>query len=702
MSFNPSNLEAIRQARQPLPPGVPPFGSARSALRWRGRTGGVNLVFTLSISLLYGLFALYCVLFIFWWVGSAPGEPAYEELKTLADWLKLILTLGMLLYIPYLPYRLSLLEKALHPHNGFRKPKPNPPTLYSPQPLPRYVVLVPVYREASTAPNLVENMVRLLDYDPLRGQSLFQIEVAFLVENDDYTKLTHSTDSHRAPSPSLRRSWRGWHKRLPYWGIRLLFFVVGLPLKAVWLALNILLRIVGYVVVAIGLGDSMARAGGSRAFGNPSDEDESKVMYDRYSRKRTSAPDDDKGTGSALKEAIEALIVEAEAQGDTQRANTLRKRFRILVLPPPKDSVKLKFRQDVSEPKTKPRALNFGLYETFSINAGNQAARLVVPQGSLEREFSCHDATYCVVFDAEDRPEPDQLVKAYHKFTDPDPEYQNVMCWQAQLSYENLNDNWIISLFKADYSSWYELVLPGLDEMGHVIPLGGTSNHFKVETLKAIGSWDAFNVTEDADLGIWIYRAGGRVKVLDSITWEEANFDTEKWIKQRSRWIKGYIQTFVAHCSTFFQMRHDLNQGQDKDRIWGRGVFLLLTLTASSLLPLLSPIYWTMMLIYVVSLIGYAAGIGEFKAGLLFVTSINSTSFLPWGTGAFFIGNMIYFLMLLLGAYRHRKPGSMRFIVAWWPLYWILMSIAAIRAFQEYVGNPFTWDKSDHSLLRNN
>jgi cellulose synthase/poly-beta-1,6-N-acetylglucosamine synthase-like glycosyltransferase len=170
------------------------------------------------------------------------------------------------------------------------------------------------------------------------------------------------------------------------------------------------------------------------------------------------------------------------------------------------------------KPKTKPRACMHGLG---------------VARGQ-----------YLVIYDAEDRPEPDQLKKAVIGFRRL-PE--RVACLQAKLNYYNPRQNWLTKWFTIEYTTWFDLFLPGLNRMRMPIPLGGTSNHFKTEPLREIGGWDPFNVTEDCDLGIRLHEAGHRTRVMDSTTWEEANSDLGNWIRQRSRWVKGYVQTHLVH-----------------------------------------------------------------------------------------------------------------------------------------------------------
>ena len=126
---------------------------------------------------------------------------------------------------------------------------------------------------------------------------------------------------------------------------------------------------------------------------------------------------------------------------------------------------------------------------------------------------------FVVIFDAEDRPEPDQLKKAVLAFRAA-PE---VACLQARLAFYNAKQNWLAKMFALEYGGWFAIMLPGLARLGVPLPLGGTSNHFRASVLRAVGGWDPYNVTEDADLGLRLARGGHRAAPFDSTTFEEAS-----------------------------------------------------------------------------------------------------------------------------------------------------------------------------------
>ena len=156
---------------------------------------------------------------------------------------------------------------------------------------------------------------------------------------------------------------------------------------------------------------------------------------------------------------------------------------------------------------------------------------------------------FVVVYDAEDIPAPDQLKRAVAAFRLGDPK---LACVQAQLNYYNWSENWLTRQFAIEYSSFFDLLLPTLAKLGMPVPLGGTSTHFRTSLLKEAGAWDPYNVTEDADLGMRFALLGLRTGIIRSTTEEEANCELNNWLRQRSRWIKGWIQTY------FVRMRRPL------------------------------------------------------------------------------------------------------------------------------------------------
>lgn len=300
------------------------------------------------------------------------------------------------------------------------------------------------------------------------------------------------------------------------------------------------------------------------------------------------------------------------------------------------------------EPRTKPRACNHGLRRA----KGN----------------------YLVIYDAEDRPESDQLKKAIAAFSRLD---EKVVCLQAKLNYYNPKQNSLTKWFAMEYSVWFDLFLPGLHIMNVPIPLGGTSNHFRIGTLKRLGGWDPFNVTEDCDLGIRLHRIGCSTKILDTTTWEEANSRLGNWIGQRSRWVKGYIQTHLVHTRGRLKTIKCLG-------LWGYIGFLM-SVGGLCFTLLFNPIYWIMLLF-----------LGIYQWQILYPNDVISVIFYYIAI-VLGVGNGIFLLLNVLGCIK-RKYYSLIVHALLSPIYWIFMSIAAWKGLFQMLRRPFYWEKTAHGL----
>ena len=332
------------------------------------------------------------------------------------------------------------------------------------------------------------------------------------------------------------------------------------------------------------------------------------------------------------------LVLEADDHETIAVARTLGLEgvFEVIRVPP-------------SQPKTKPKACNYAL-------------------GFARGE-------YLVIYDAEDRPEPDQLRKVVATFKRAPA---NTACLQCRLNYFNASENWLTRMFTLDYSLWFDQVLPGLERLNIPIPLGGTSNHFKIKVLRELRAWDPFNVTEDADLGIRLTQKGYRVGIVDSTTFEEASHQAGNWIKQRSRWIKGYMQTLLVHT------RRPLHLMRSVGPLGFIGFVFFIGGTVVA--GLLNPIFWALYLVWLIALWNGFDPI--FPQILLFLSLLNLLA----GNGAFM------FLSMLAPIHRgwlDLVPYSLTVVG-----YWVLMSIAAYRALWQLLRNPFYWEKTQHGHSR--
>lgn len=335
------------------------------------------------------------------------------------------------------------------------------------------------------------------------------------------------------------------------------------------------------------------------------------------------------------------LLLEADDE-ETITASVktpLPSHFRTLLIPP-------------GHPKTKPRACNVGLAHARG--------------------------RFLVIYDAEDRPDPDQLKKALVAFRQGD---ERVICVQSQLNFYNPRQNLLTRLFTLEYSLWFDLVLPGLCTIGAPIPLGGTSNHFRTSALNEIGGWDSFNVTEDCDLGIRLAALGYRTLLMNSTTWEEANSGIGNWVRQRSRWIKGYLQTYLVH------MRDPVGLA----RCLGLKSFLSFQLTVGGtpFALLLTPVFFVITLVYGVTRSEVAQQIlaGHILGGagaLEFIVSVFSS-----------------FTVLYLGICSAVVRGNYDLVkfVPLIPVYYVLQSIAAWKGCLQLLTRPYYWEKTIHGLF---
>ncbi|MEM7424410.1 MAG: glycosyltransferase family 2 protein, partial [Pseudomonadota bacterium] len=187
---------------------------------------------------------------------------------------------------------------------------------------------------------------------------------------------------------------------------------------------------------------------------------------------------------------------------------------------------------------------------------------LVVPDGAprtkpraMNAALDFCDGEIVGILDAEDRPAPDQLSAVAQHLAAAPPE---IACVQCQLSYFNITENWITRCFTIEYAIWFGVLLRGYQRLGIPIPLGGTSVYFRRSALVDLCGWDAHNVTEDADLGMRLARRGMRCDVIPTTTMEEANCRLVPWIRQRSRWLKGYIMTWLSHMRSPKRLWSDL------------------------------------------------------------------------------------------------------------------------------------------------
>jgi cellulose synthase/poly-beta-1,6-N-acetylglucosamine synthase-like glycosyltransferase len=335
-------------------------------------------------------------------------------------------------------------------------------------------------------------------------------------------------------------------------------------------------------------------------------------------------------------EKLDVIIAVEANDDDTRAAITARKhRIPITVIPVPP-----------SEPGTKPKALNVAL----------PFAR----------------GMFTVIYDAEDRPERNQLRAASAAFRSAGNEFA---CVQARL-YIDTRTSWLARYFTAEYAGQFDVFLPKLAALGLPLPLGGSSNHFRTEVLREVGGWDPYNVTEDADLGMRLARFGYRSGVIDSTTYEEAPADIRRWLGQRIRWFKGWMQTWLVHMREPRRLFRELG---------GVGVLTFqLIVGGNALVALVHPVFILGLIWEVFALASQDYGLAAFVRLAHYLAAAAAgyltSAYLGWR-----------------GLSHRIVPNKTRVLLCT-PMHWLLLSLAAWRAAFELIWAPFRWRKTEHGL----
>lgn len=310
--------------------------------------------------------------------------------------------------------------------------------------------------------------------------------------------------------------------------------------------------------------------------------------------------------------------------------------FEVIVAPP-------------SGPRTKPKAL---------------AAALPFARGE-----------FVVVYDAEDIPESDQLRGALSAFLS-GPE--DLACVQARLAVNNPRDSWFSRQFAAEYAGLFDVFLPALAKLRFPLPLGGTSNHFRVSALRLAGGWDPFNVTEDADLGMRLARFGFHSDVIASTTWEEAPVRFGQWIRQRTRWFKGWMQTWLVHMRAPLLLKREMGL---------RGFLSLQLFVGGTVLAaLVHPVFMLFV-------------INDLLLGGFFEDSANAEEAIrKYLSMTILVSGYIGSAALAFAGLSRRGMMGIAWVLATIPFYWLLLSAAAWRALIQLNLAPHVWEKTEHGF----
>ncbi len=330
------------------------------------------------------------------------------------------------------------------------------------------------------------------------------------------------------------------------------------------------------------------------------------------------------------------LIVEADDRPTRHAAEAL-------AMAPPYEVVEV----PAAAPRTKPKALTFAL----------QFAR----------------GNFVVVYDAEDRPHPGQLREAFAAFSNGPPE---LACLQSPIAIDNGGASMLSRLFALEYSTLFDGLLPALAHLDLPLPLGGTSNHFRRAALEAIGGWDPFNVTEDADVGLRLARFGYRARTLDLQTFEEAPTVMISWLRQRTRWFKGWLQTWLVHSRRPLMLLRQV----------GLRGFVTFNLSSIGMIisAIIHPVYLATLVLAISDPLALWGDRSVAAAVILGLDLFNLCA------GYVAVAMLAERTLTMRG--REAEVAG----IVWLPVYWLLMSVAGCRALFQLVSRPHHWEKTPH------
>jgi cellulose synthase/poly-beta-1,6-N-acetylglucosamine synthase-like glycosyltransferase len=295
-----------------------------------------------------------------------------------------------------------------------------------------------------------------------------------------------------------------------------------------------------------------------------------------------------------------------------------------------------------SKPKTKPKACTYAL----------QFAK----------------GEYVTVYDVEDKPDPNQLQEVLAAFENHD---DKLVCVQTRLNFYNQQEGMLPLFFSIEYSMLFDFFLKSLEKLGIPIPLGGSSNHFKYNKLLELGGWDPYNVTEDADIGFRLALHGYKTKVISSLTLEEAPINLKEWINQRSRWIKGHLQTVLVHSRNFKLARQTI------------GISKVLGFYYFMVLPIMS---------YMLQFIVFITGNAYIFTGVFNNYHNKIILFSCWNIGLWLL--ISYTSVLIIKCTNNELRLGWK--VALYPFYYLLHPVAALKAVWQLLNNPYYWYKTNH------
>lgn len=278
------------------------------------------------------------------------------------------------------------------------------------------------------------------------------------------------------------------------------------------------------------------------------------------------------------------------------------------------------------------------------------------------------------VIDVEDVPERDTFLKVASAFTN-----HGFDVVQVILRISNQDDNWITHLFAMEYAGWFRVWLNGRSKLGLFTPLGGTGNYIRSSLISEVGRWDPLNLAEDAEITLRFYMSGRRSVLIDARHWEEAPTTFKAWLRQRTRWFRGWTQSLIKHFRYLVRFSALRKLGIAK--------------ALSILFMLVAPI------IVVLNWIAYGMTIWWLLEYFSTVPFSLTRNLFPWWALLPLLFNGIYYYALAKGALLERVCTVKTFL-KYFPhmLFYInfMMPVAALRAFYQELFREVYWEKTAH------
>lgn len=171
-------------------------------------------------------------------------------------------------------------------------------------------------------------------------------------------------------------------------------------------------------------------------------------------------------------------------------------------------------------------------------------------------------------------------------------------------------------------------------------------------------------------------RFGYRTAVIPSTTYEEAPVRFRPWLRQRTRWFKGWMQTYFVHMRSPLRLARELG-------LPDFAVFQLVV--GGTVLASLVHALFAAQLVFHIATTPSEDAAAHFLLGIYAATLLS--------------GYAVSAALAFVGLLR-RRLLNYGWVLLLMPIYWLLLSLAAWRALFQLLFNPYRWEKTEHGLAR--